>query len=149
MEDTNKTVNTRVKAREFAFELIFARTFSKDEPADSFWAHEIENSEAEFGEQIDYIRKVFFGVDENQELLDEKIASAAVGWSLSRLSKTSLSIMRLCVYEMMNIGDVPKRVALNEAVELAKKFDDDKASGFINGVLNTIARSLPDRECDK
>ena len=115
----------------------------------SFFAHEIENADAEFGEQIDYVRKVFFGVEESMAELDEKIASAAVGWSVSRLSKTSISIMRLAVYEMTNVNDVPKRVALNEAVELAKRFDDEKASGFINGVLNSIAKTLPDRECDK
>ncbi len=149
MEDTVKLLNTRPKAREFAFELLFAKTFAPDEPADSFFAHELENADAELGEQIDYVRKVFFGVEENIVALDEKIASAAVGWSVSRLSKTSGSIMRLAVYEMMNVNDVPKRVALNEAVELAKKFDDDKAPSFVNGVLNSIAHSLPDRECDR
>ena len=56
--------------------------------------------------------------------------------------------MRLAVYEMTSVDDVPKRVALNEAIELAKKFDDDKAPSFVNGVLNSIAHSLPDRECD-
>ena len=149
MEDTTKLLNTRSKAREFVFELLFAKTFAPEEPADSFFAHELENTEAEFGEQIDYVRKVFFGVEENMDKLDEMISGAAVGWSISRLSKTSLAIMRLCVYEMMNVADAPKRVALNEAVELAKRYDDEKASGFINGVLNAIAKSLPDRECDK
>ena len=149
MEDTVKLLSTRPKAREFVFELLFAKTFAPDEPADNFFTHEIDNSDAEFGEQIDYVRKVFFGVQENMAELDEKISSAAVGWSVSRLSKTSISIMRLCVYEMTHVDDVPKRVALNEAVELAKKFDDEKASGFINGVLNAIAKTLPDRECDK
>ncbi len=149
MEDTTRTTITRAKAREFVFELIFARAFAKEEPADSFYAREIDNSELEFGKQIDYIRKVFFGVDESYEALDAKISEAAVGWSLSRLSRTSLSIMRLAVYEMTYIEDAPKRVVLNEAVELAKKFDDSKASGFVNGILNTIAKSLPDRECDK
>lgn len=149
MEETTRIANTRPKAREFAFELIFAKTFVPDEPADSFFAREIENSDADFGKQIDYIRKVFFGVAENYATLDEKISAAAVGWSLTRLSKAAVSIMRLAVYEMMEIDDVPKRVALNEAVELAKKFDDEKTASFVNGVLNTIAKSLPDRECDK
>lgn len=149
MEDTTKAIITRAKAREFVFELLFARVFAKEEPADSFFARELENSDTDFGKQIDYIRKVFFGVDENCAALDAKISEAAVGWSLSRLSRTSLSIMRLAVYEMTNVEDAPKRVVLNEAVELAKKFDDSKASGFVNGVLNTIAKSLPDRECDK
>jgi N utilization substance protein B len=148
MEETIKLANTRVKAREFVFGLLFAKAFSPNEAADSFYAREIENSEADFGDQIDYIHRVFFGVNDNISILDSKISTAAVGWSLSRLSKTTLTIMRLCVYEMMNIEDVPKRVALNEAVELTKKYDDDNAPAFVNGVLNNIARSLPDRECD-
>lgn len=148
MEETTRVANTRQKAREFVFEMIFAKTFVPDEPADSFFAREIENSDVELGKQIDYVRKAFFGVSENTASLDEKISAAAVGWSLSRLSKATVSIMRLAVYEMMEIDDVPKRVALNEAVELAKRFDDEKAASFVNGVLNTIAKSLPDRECD-
>ena len=57
--------------------------------------------------------------------------------------------MRLSVYEMAAVNDVPKKVSLNEAVELAKKFDDDNAPAFINGVLNTVSHTLPDRDCDK
>lgn len=148
MEDTNKLVNTRVKARDFVLGLLFAKAFAPDEAADSFFARELENSEAEFGDQLDYVHKVYFGVNDSLSDIDARISAAAVGWSLSRLSKTSLTIMRISVYEMMNIDDVPKRVALNEAVELAKKYDDDSAPAFINGVLNTISRSLPDRECD-
>ncbi|MCI8388455.1 MAG: transcription antitermination factor NusB [Clostridiales bacterium] len=149
MEDTNKLINTRVKAREFAVALLFAKSFAPDDAADSFYAREIENSEADFGEQLDYIHKVYFGVTDSIEDIDKKISEAANGWSISRLSKTVLTIMRICIYEMLNVDDVPKRVALNEAVELAKKYDDDSAPAFVNGVLNNISRSIPDRECDK
>lgn len=148
MEDIKRLVNTRIKAREFVFGLLFAKAFAPDDSADSFYAVEIENVEADFGDQIDYIHKVFFGVTDNISELDSKISAAAVGWTLSRLSKASLAIMRLCVFEMANIEDVPKRVAMNEAVELAKKYDDESAPAFVNGILNTISHLLPDRECD-
>ena len=148
MEENNKSAVTRKEAREYVFALLFAKAFAPDEAADEFYANELENAEIEFGDQIDYVHGVFFGITDSISEIDEKISSAATGWNLGRLSKTTLAIMRLATYEMMAVNDVPKRVALNEAVELAKKFDDDNAPSFINGVLNTVAHSLPDRDCD-
>ena len=149
MEENTKSKITRARAREYVFALLFARAFAPDEAADEFYAREMENAEIEFGDQIDYVHGVFFGITDNLSVIDEKISAAASGWNLNRLSKTTLAVMRLCVYEMMSVNDVPKKVALNEAVELAKKFDDDNAPAFINGVLNTISHTLPDRDCDK
>ena len=148
MEDLIRTPSYRASAREFVFGLLFAKAFAPNEDADAVYACELENADAEFGDQIDYVHDTYFGVTDNLAEIDEKIASAAVGWTLSRLSKVSLAIMRLSVYEMMAVNDVPKRVSLNEAVELAKKYDDEKASAFINGVLNSVAKTLPDRDCD-
>lgn len=149
MEENIKAPTTRARAREYVFALLFAKAFATDEAADEFYAREMENAEIEFGDQIDYVHDVFFGIMDTVSQIDEKISDAASGWTLNRLSKASLAIMRLCTYEMTAVNDVPKKVALNEAVELAKKFDDDNAPSFINGVLNTIAHSLPERECDK
>ncbi len=149
MEDLLRNPSYRAAAREFVFALIFAKEFAPDAPADEFYIGELENADVQFGEQADYVHDTFFGIIDNMESIDEKISAAAVGWTVSRLSKVSLAIMRLCIYEMLALDDVPKRVALNEAVELAKKYDDDSAPSFINGVLNTIAHTLPDKECDK
>jgi N utilization substance protein B len=110
---------------------------------------ELENAEVEFGDQIDYVHGVFFGTADRLSEIDGLIADAAQGWTIARLSKVTVSIMRLAIYEMLAVEDVPKRVALNEAVELAKKYDEDSAPAFINGVLNTISHKLPDKECDK
>lgn len=148
MEEKNKTHITRSEAREYAFALLFAKTFSPEEDADTFYQRELENAEIEFGAQLDYVHDVFFGVCDSMEDIDGKISEFAVGWNISRLAKTTVATLRLSVYEMMAISDVPKRVSLNEAVELAKKYDDDKAPAFVNGVLNSIAKTLPDRECD-
>ncbi len=148
MDEIIKMPVTRSSAREYVFALLFARTFAHDEPADEFYSKELENAQIEFGDQIDYVHGVFFGVEDKQSEIDGLISEAANGWNLSRLSKTVLAIMRLSVYEMMAVSDVPKRVSLNEAVELAKKYDDDNAPAYINGVLNAISKKLPDRECD-
>ena len=75
--------------------------------------------------------------DENRKKIEEN----AKGWKLSRISKVSMAIMRICVYEMLYVEDVPFNIAINEAVELAKKFDYDKAPSFINGVVNKIAEN--------
>ncbi len=89
--------------------------------------------------QDDYVEGVFFDIGEKISVIDEKIFANTNGWKADRLSRVSLSIMRLCVYEMLYRRDVPYSVSINEAVELAKKYDHDKAPKFINGVLNTIA----------
>ena len=71
--------------------------------------------------------------------IDRRIFLNTNGWKENRLSRVSLSIMRLCVYEMLYRPDVPFSVSINEAVELAKRYDHDKAPRFINGVLNAVA----------
>ena len=73
---------------------------------------------------------------------DVLIAARAIGWKTSRMTKLSLSVMRLATYEMQYCEDIPFTVSINEAVELSKKFDDEKAPAFINGVLNGIAEEL-------
>lgn len=148
MEDKNTKRITRTEAREYAFAILFARAFNPDEAADEFYAKELENAEIKFGDQIDYVHGVFFGVEDNREQIDALISEHAEGWTIGRLTKVTVSVMRLAVWEMMSVPDVPKRVALNEAVELAKKYGEDNAPSYINGVLNAIAHKLPERECD-
>ena len=125
----------RRKAREYAFCILFAREFQPDVPAEDFYSSATENLEIDGDE---YIHKVFFGVEENLEKIDEKISKYAIGWKNDRLSKVSLAALRLCIYEMQNLDDVPAAVAINEALEICKKFDYDSAHTFVNGILNAI-----------
>jgi N utilization substance protein B len=81
------------------------------------------------------------GVFENVSELDEKIEKYSIGWSMTRLSKVILSILRLSLYEIDHIENIPVSVTINEAVELAKKYGGDGDSAFINGILGTVARS--------
>ena len=95
----------------------------------------------------DYIKKVFFSIWEHQAEIDMLIGKYAEGWRADRISRVTNSIMRLAVYEML-YEKLPVGIAINEAVELAKKYDHDKAPKFINGILNRIAdeTGLKDKE---
>ena len=123
-------------AREYAFKLIYELGVQTDKEAAQLIS---DTAEAQEFEPDDYIVKAVRGVGERIEELDALISENAKGWKLERLSLASLSIMRLAVYEMLYVDDVPFSVAINEAVELAKTYDHDKSPKFINGILNAIA----------
>ncbi len=126
-------------------ELLFEHEFKKDEdPAEAIRLAE-ESREAETDA---YVETVYFGVLDKLEEIDALISSRAIGWKTSRMTKLSLSVMRLAIYEMKYCDDIPFTVSINEAVELSKKFDDEKAPAFINGVLNGIAEELGLKEAN-
>ena len=129
---------TRRAARECAVKALFSYDFNREDDATLHFA--LVCAEAEIPTN-DFAASLFCGAMEHRETIDEKIAENAKGWRPERIAKMSLAIMRLCVYELM-YTDVPHPVAINEAVELAKAYDTDKAPSFINGILNSISTSL-------
>ncbi|MBQ3064685.1 MAG: transcription antitermination factor NusB [Clostridia bacterium] len=131
-------VMTRREAREIIFSLIYEADFQPGTPFLNVYNTAIE--ERSFDEN-NYVRQVFFGIEQRLTEIDTLISEHTVGWKMDRLSKVSLAIMRLAVYEMLYSDDVPASVAINEALELAKVYDHDKAPAFINGVLNAAARA--------
>ena len=82
-----------------------------------------------------------FGIYEKTEEIDSLIGKHSNGWRPDRMSRLSRSVLRMCVYEML-YEDVPHTVSINEAIEICKKFDDDKARPFINGILNSVKQEL-------
>ena len=90
-------------------------------------------------EETPYIRDTYFGALEHRAETDALLAQNAHRWKLSRMAAVTRSILRLAVYEIL-WGEVPPRAAINEAVELAKIYDDEAAPAFINGILNQIAK---------
>ena len=92
-------------------------------------------------EQTAYIRAVVKGVANDLPVLDTIIEANSKGWSLNRLSHMTIAVLRLALFEMRDVDDVPVGVAINEAVELAKKYDTEDAASFINGVLGSAARA--------
>ncbi len=129
----------RSTARENAFLLLFESACKSDEVAEEIFAKAVEYREFK---SDDYVRGVFFGVNENKRIISEKIDENLVGWKRARVSKVSEAILNLAVYELMFATDVPTNACINEAVKLSKKYDDEKAYKFVNGVLNAVAESL-------
>ena len=87
-----------------------------------------------------FMNRMFEGVVVNEEKLDASIAAHLRGWTIERISKVDLAILRLGAYELM-LGENPAGVVINEAVELANQYSSDKAGSFINGVLGSLSRA--------
>lgn len=129
---------TRKIAREEAFILIFEKAFNDSELTDILeLAAEVRDLEPD-----DYIKNVFFGVFQNLEEIDAVISENAVGWKIERISKTALSVLRLSIYEIKFIDDIPNAVSVNEAVELCKKYATKEDASFVNGILSTVLKKL-------
>ena len=130
---------SRREARETVLGLLFETEFRVDESSKEIFAISQEDREIPADS---YVEKAYFSICENREEIDGMIGKYAKGWKTSRLSKLSRSILRLAVYEMMYENEIPYSVSINEAVELAKKYDEDRARPFINGVLNAVKDEL-------
>ena len=87
-----------------------------------------------------FLENLVAGVNGRQEELDGVIEKHVQGWALNRLARVDLTILRMAAYELMYMPEVPMGAAINEAVELAKAYGEDKSSGFINGILGSVAR---------
>lgn len=135
---------TRREAREAALGLIYEKDFGACDDDGTLLALACENRE--IPENNKYINAVFFGVCEHMEEIDALIACHSVGWRTERLTRVSRAILRLAVYELKYMDDIPANVTINEAVELAKKYDDERAKPFINGILNAVKDELAGRE---
>ena len=145
---------TRANARELAVHLIYGREFTGEEPetvvetrlAKEYYAKlSSENevyAERPSRQQIAYIDGVVSGVANRAEDLDANIQKFSIGWDISRISRLTRSIMRLAIYEILYVDDVPTGAAISEAVRLAKKYDGDDTGSFVNGILGSFARSL-------
>ena len=129
---------TRKEAREILAGLLFETEFRADEDVNAIFALAIEDREIP---DDDYVRRAYFGVHDNLEAVDALLSKHAKGWKTERMSKMSRSVLRHCTYEML-FEEIPYSVSINEAVELTKKFDDEKARPFVNGVLNSVKNEL-------
>lgn len=131
---------TRKEARNQAFILIFEKIFSENDIAEII---ETAKESRDFVEDSDgYTIKAFEGVYNNLEEIDSVIAVNLSGWTISRISKVSLAILRLAVYEIKYMEDIPTAVSIDEAVELCKKYSTADDASFVNGVLGSIVKAV-------
>ena len=138
MCDMKKEVKlTRSEAREQAFMLLFSRSFIEES-----WEETVEAAQQLFeGGVCDYALVVVPAVEDALDEIDADISRfLKKGWSLKRISRTSLAILRLAVYEIKYLDSIPESVSVNEAVKKKKKYTIDE-SGFVNGILGSFIRS--------
>ena len=145
---------TRGNARELAVHLRYGRAFTGEEPEQVISTRLEKEYYAELGKETDvyaerpsraqmrYIDTVVTGVANREEDLDEQIRKYSIGWDISRISKLARCILRLAIFEILYVEDVPTGVAVSEAVRIAKKYNGDDAGAFVNGILGSFARSL-------
>lgn len=126
---------TRREAREAVFGLLFETDFHPQDSAEDIF--EISCDNREIGEDK-YIRAAYFGVIEHMDEIDSIIENHARRWKTYRMSPASRAALRICVWEMIYGENIPEAVSINEAIELVKKYDDEKARPFVNGILNTV-----------
>lgn len=99
----------------------------------------IDNYEGDIKElDLTYIKKALIGIENNKEAIDEAISSNLQNWKIDRISKVNLTILRLAAYEILFDEEVPRSVAINEALEITRKYSDEKSVSFVNGVLDKI-----------
>ncbi len=130
---------TRSEAREQAFIVLFEKIFDSELTISEI----IENAqEAELIKINGFAKTLLVAVENNYETIDSLISENSRGWTIERLPKTALAIMRLAIGEMIYVDEVPAGVSVNEAVELCKKYGTNEDASYVNGVLGTIAKAL-------
>lgn len=128
---------SRKSAREAAFKTIFEIPFhSTEQPIDIInFSVRYAKDEINHPNDVLYFKDVTTKCYDNLGLIDQKISEHLMDWTIERISKVNLSILRLAMCEILYLEDIPYQVSINEAVEIAKKFGDDDSPAFINGVL--------------
>lgn len=133
---------TRRQIRENLYKMLFQVEFHDKELLRTQIEIYLEDLEMADEKDKRELRDKFNELVENLEDIDAKIEEKANGWTINRIAKSELTILRLGVYELLYVEDVPNKVAINEAVELAKAYGADKASGFINGILASVVKEV-------
>lgn len=142
---SSKFKGSRRLGRELAFQILYGLSFAQTSDA-NFLKRTFANftqEEEKYSEQaLSFAWELINGVWDVKEELDSVIGKFSQHWRLERIAKIELTILRLALFEMLYRSDVPLKVAINEGIELSKKFGDEKSRGFVNGILDSAAKSL-------
>ncbi len=132
---------TRSQIRELAFKLVYSSQIQRqmdEEQIELF----IQESKIEDKEEVEYIRTTYNGIKQNKESINNLISkNLKEKWTMDRISKINLSILQLAIFELV-YSNLPYKVVINEAVELAKKYGDDSSKSFVNGILASIVKEM-------
>ncbi len=137
-------------ARESAIQFLYSTDFNKNESLEEMLedffetgneSNEIRLQNALSTNDKSFAEEIIKGTIEKMQHIDRLIQDNTTGWAKERIAKVDLAILRLALYEIIFRGDIPDSVAINEAIELAKKYSTDESGGFVNGVLGKIIRA--------
>ena len=133
-------MGSRRKSRELALQILFELDTNQSDvqkAIDQFWKN------FDYPEDLrDFSERIVEGVSQHREELDRLIGKHAKNWSLGRIDRVDRNIMRAAIFELAHCPDIPPKVAINEAIELSKKFGSEKSPSFINGILDKIAQEI-------
>jgi N utilization substance protein B len=130
-------VGSRRKGREAALQILFQMETGDTTAAQAIRYYYDNFAPTREGE--DFATAIVTGCADSLGTIDERIRGVSENWRLERMSRVDRNILRLAAYELLHMADVPRRVTLNEAVELAKRYGSEGSPGFVNGVLDRIA----------
>lgn len=133
----------RTKAREYALQILYAVDITKDDSTDCvrrFW----EGNEESSVEVKKFATDLVLGVSDNKKEIDRIIAKYATNWKLDRMAVIDRNVLRFAAYELLYAKDIPPKVSINEAIDIAKKFGGADSGKFVNGVLDKINKT----ECE-
>lgn len=130
---------SRRELREHLFRMLFRKEFHQERELNEQIDLYFDSIEEPREKDIEYLREKFNNIVKKVDELDQIIENASAGWKLNRMGKIDLTILRLATFELRFDEDIPTGVAINEAVELAKKFGEDQSASFVNGILAKIA----------
>jgi len=129
----------RTRAREFALQVLYQIDITHDAPLvslENFWR---SNSEEEIAQELkDFSNKLVQGTAQNIEEIDKKIRQYAANWQLERMAVVDRNVLRMGCFELLFCDDIPPKVSINEAVELAKKYSGQEAGKFVNAILDKV-----------
>ena len=149
---------TRSNARELAAHLIYELDYTGETPEqaiesrmergyyDALAEENAVYSERPNKKQMDYIRACVIGVSEHAQELDGVISQYAIGWNIHRISRFTKAALRLAIFEILYVDDVPTGVAINECVELTRKYEEEETVAFVNGLLGSFVRARKEKE---
>jgi len=137
----------RTQSREYALKILYQAELTRREihlAAEKFWSEldSINENVRNFSDRL------VLGVEKHMAVIDEKISQHATNWQLNRMAVIDRNVLRIGVFELLYAEDIPPKVAINEAVELAKKYGDIESSKFVNGILDKIHKTdiIPNSE---
>ena len=130
-------MGSRRRGREAALQVLYQIDLSGEDPEQAISAYFEYLSEGD--EAQEFAGELVRGWAANRDAIDAKIRVVSRHWRLERMARVDRNVLRLATFELLFLPDVPRRVTLNEAVELAKRFGDEDSSAFVNGVLDRIA----------